>query len=135
MMVMYRWWAALLLALCPASAFTVPHRAAAPCRARASALLHPVRASSDDCAPPNPVAADAPAYAASLAVQGMPLALDDRLSHYVFFLSLATLTVYLGARAPSIAPPEAPDLSVRQALLEADFPLIYSSTQRVDSCT
>ena len=95
--------AVLLLALCPAaSAFTVPHRAVSPCRARAPLLG--LRAASDDSAPPNPVAADAPAYAASLAVQGMPLALDDRLSHYVFFLSLATLTVYLGARAPSIAP-------------------------------
>ena len=90
--------AVLLLALClAASAFTVPHRAVSPCRARAPLLG--LRAASDDSAPPNPVAADAPAYAASLAVQGMPLALDDRLSHYVFFLSLATLTVYLGARA------------------------------------
>ena len=112
--------AVLLLALCPAaSAFTVPHRAVSPCRARAPLLG--LRAASDDSAPPNPVAADAPAYAASLAVQGMPLALDDRLSHYVFFLTLATLTVYLGARAPSIAPPEAPDLSVRQALLAPVF--------------
>ena len=43
--------------------------------------------------------------------QGMPLALDDRLSHYVFFLSLATLTVTWREGAEH-APPEAPDLSV-----------------------
>jgi len=47
----------------------------------------------------------------------VPLVLQTKESHYVFFLGLATATVYLSSRAPSLAPPEAEPLTMKQAAL------------------
>jgi hypothetical protein len=65
----------------------------------------------------NPVAKDAPVYALAAALQAVPLVLQTKESHYVFFLGLATATVYLSSRAPSLAPPEAEPLTMKQAAL------------------
>ena len=67
--------------------------------------------------PQNPVAQDAPIYALAAALQAVPLVLQTKESHYVFFLGLATATVYLSSRAPSLAPPEAEPLTMKQAAL------------------
>ena len=72
-------------------------------------------ASTDE--PQNPVAQDAPIYALAAALQAVPLVLQTKESHYVFFLGLATATVYLSSRAPSLAPPEAEPLTMKQAAL------------------
>ena len=64
----------------------------------------------------NPVAKDAPAYALAVAAQAIPVVTTDKLSHYVFFLALSATTVYLGSRAPSLAPPEE-QLTFKQAAL------------------
>ena len=70
----------------------------------------------------NPVIKDPAGYAAALAVQCLPLVgLSDRWSHWLFFLGLATSSVYLGSRAPPLVPPEAQPLSMRQALLAPIF--------------
>jgi len=67
--------------------------------------------------PQNPVAQDAPIYALAAALQAVPLVVQSKESHYVFFLGLATATVYLSSRAPSLAPPEAEPLTMKQAAL------------------
>ena len=72
-------------------------------------------ASTDE--PQNPVAQDAPIYALAAALQAVPLVAQSKESHYVFFLGLATATVYLSSRAPSLAPPEAEPLTMKQAAL------------------
>ena len=51
------------------------------------------------------------------ALQAVPLVVQSKESHYVFFLGLATATVYLSSRAPSLAPPEAEPLTLKQAAL------------------
>lgn len=67
--------------------------------------------------PPNPIAQDAPIYALAAALQAVPIVLQSKESHYVFFLGLATATVYLSSRACSLAPPEAEPLTLKQAAL------------------
>ena len=67
--------------------------------------------------PQNPVAQDAPIYSLAAALQAVPLVLQTKESHYVFFLGLATATVYLSSRAPSLAPPEAEPQTMKQAAL------------------
>ena len=78
--------------------------------------VQPSRAAPAD-EPQNPVAQDAPIYALAAALQAVPLVLQTKESHYVFFLGLATATVYLSSRAPSLAPPEAEPLTMKQAAL------------------
>ena len=87
-----------------------PHLCVAPrCR--------PALAAAPTDEPQNPVAQDAPIYALAAALQAVPLVLQTKESHYVFFLGLATATVYLSSRAPSLAPPEAEPLTMKQAAL------------------
>lgn len=78
-------------------------------------------AAADGDAVANPVAADAPVYAAALALQALPLADAGAVSHSVFFLGLSTVTVYLASRAPSLAPPDAGSLTLKQAALAPVF--------------
>jgi len=66
----------------------------------------------------NPVARDPVGYAGALAIQLLPLlGFNDRYGHWLFFLGLATSSVYLGSGATPLVPPEAAPLSMQQALL------------------
>ena len=102
--------AVLLAATSHALVAPRPHVCVAPrCR--------PALAAAPADEPQNPVAQDAPIYALAAALQAVPLVLQTKESHYVFFLGLATATVYLSSRAPSLAPPEAEPLTMKQAAL------------------
>ncbi|KAJ1457771.1 signal peptide peptidase-domain-containing protein [Pelagophyceae sp. CCMP2097] len=102
-----------------------PLRLAAPrARAlgeRAAAPRAPAAAPAAGPSLQNPIVADLPAYAAAVSVQAIPVLFDDKAAHYVFFLSLATLTVYLSARAPTLVPPETKPLTLEAALLAPVF--------------
>ena len=98
---------------CPVSP-TVYHKDA-PLRTTSGRARVALAAATDE--PQNPVAQDAPIYALAAALQAVPLVLQTKESHYVFFLGLATATVYLSSRAPSLAPPEAEPLTMKQAAL------------------
>ena len=101
----------LLLALASTAHALVaprPHVVAACRTALAATPIEP---------PPNPIAQDAPIYALAAALQAVPIVLQSKECHYVFFLGLATATVYLSSRACSLAPPEAVPLTLKQAAL------------------
>ena len=101
----------LLLALASTAHALVaprPHVVAACRTALAATPIEP---------PPNPIAQDAPIYALAAALQAVPIVLQSKECHYVFFLGLATATVYLSSRACSLAPPEAEPLTLKQAAL------------------
>jgi minor histocompatibility antigen H13 len=115
----------LLFATCVVAnvhAFAPPPRALLPARRIAGKTADAgktagriiVRAAPEELE--NPVAKDAPAYALAVAAQAIPVVTTDKLSHYVFFLALSATTVYLGSRAPSLAPPEE-QLTFKQAAL------------------
>mmetsp|Transcript_7326 Transcript_7326/g.21650 ORF Transcript_7326/g.21650 Transcript_7326/m.21650 type:complete len:409 (-) Transcript_7326:8-1234(-) len=116
---------ALLLCIVSTTGLVAPPRRRVPLDARRGAT--PWQRDARRGAPlaakdvPNPIAADAPGYAAALALQAVPLLDVSKESHYFFFLSLATLTVYLASRAPSLAPPEIEPLTLKQAALAPVF--------------
>ena len=101
--------------VCRPVAPTVYHKDV-PVRTTTSGRARVALAAAPD-EPQNPVAQDAPIYALAAALQAVPLVLQTKESHYVFFLGLATATVYLSSRAPSLAPPEAEPLTMKQAAL------------------
>ena len=100
--------------VCRPASPTVYHKAV-PLRTTSGRARVALAASTDE--PQNPVAQDAPIYALAAALQAVPLVAQSKESHYVFFLGLATATVYLSSRAPSLAPPEAEPLTMKQAAL------------------
>ena len=82
---------ALLLCVVSTTALVAfPRRHAQLDARRGAATRLKPRAAVDEVE--NPVAADAPGYAAALALQAVPLIDVSKESHYFFFLSLATLT-------------------------------------------
>ena len=107
--------ALLLLVASAGHALVAPKPICRPLSHTAGRARVALAAATDE--PQNPVAQDAPIYALAAALQAVPLVLQTKESHYVFFLGLATATVYLSSRAPSLAPPEAEPLTMKQAAL------------------